>query len=128
MCRYLKAFSSFSTNDLAAARKFYAEDLAIEVKAQDHFLELQIGEQEVLIYPKDNHEPATFTVLNFYVQDLEKEVAALKQKGVPFESYDTPDIKTNEQDILEDPAMQMKIAWFKDPAGNILSLIEQQKH
>ena len=124
MPRYSKAFSSFSTNDLEAAKKFYGTVLELKISDKGDIVQLYVGEQEIVIYPKDNHEPATFTVLNFYVPDIEKEVAVLKQKGISFESYDTPDIKTNEQNILIDEEMQMKIAWFKDPAGNILSLIQ----
>jgi catechol 2,3-dioxygenase-like lactoylglutathione lyase family enzyme len=125
MAHYTKAFSSFSTNDLQAARKFYAGVLQIDTKELSHFLELHIGETEIVIYAKDNHEPATFTVLNFYVQDLEQEVAALKQKGIAFEQYDLPGLRTNKDGILADEEMKMKTAWFKDPAGNILSLIQK---
>lgn len=127
MAKYLKTFSSFSTNDLQAARKFYGDILQLAIKERDQLLELDVPGASVLVYPKDNHEPATFTVLNFVVSDLQQEVAALKQKGVVFESYDFPGFKTNEDNILVDEKMQMKIAWFTDTAGNILSLIEEQK-
>ncbi len=127
MARYLKAFSSFSTNDLPAARKFYGDILQLTVTERDQLLELQVPGGNVLVYPKDNHEPATFTVLNFVVTDLRKEVAALKEKGVMFEHYDFPGFETNEENIMVDEKMKMKIAWFTDTAGNILSLIEEGK-
>lgn len=77
----------------------------------------------VIIYPKPNHTPATFTVLNFPVEDIEKSVSELKKLGVSMEIYDHSDFRTDKKGISESEGM--KIAWFKDPAGNILSLIEE---
>jgi hypothetical protein len=92
--------------------------------SEDHgLLTLHLsGGNNVLIYPKPNHAPATFTVLNFPVDDVDRAVDELKKRGVRFEVYDLPDIKTDEEGIMrgEGPT----IAWFKDPAGNILSVLE----
>ena len=88
-------------------------------------VELQLaGGGRVLIYPKPNHIPATFTVLNFPVDDIEKAVAELKQRGVRFESYDTPDLRTDADSIARGGGP--KIAWFTDPAGNILAVLAAQ--
>lgn len=120
-----KAFSSFSVDDLAKAKTFYQDLLEIEVADKDEVLELHVpGAGNVLLYPKPDHTPATFTVLNFSVSDISKAVAALEAKGVPFEDYDLPGIKTDEHHIFRDEHMGIKIAWFHDPAGNILSVIE----
>jgi predicted enzyme related to lactoylglutathione lyase len=119
------AFSSFSTNDLIKTRDFYASVLGIVVRENSMgFLELDPQNCSVLIYPKPDHIPAKFTVLNFYVTNIEEEVDELSGKGVHFIKYDGP-IKTDSKGINrsnDSPA----IAWFKDPAGNILSLIEQK--
>ncbi|GAA4323317.1 VOC family protein [Pontixanthobacter gangjinensis] len=119
------AFSSFSTNDMNKAKEFYGEVLGLKYNENRlGLLELDPEHCSVLIYPKEDHMPADFTVLNFYVTDIEKQVEELSQKGVEFEKYDGK-IKTNEKGIhrgIDTPA----IAWFKDPAGNILSLIEQK--
>lgn len=122
-----KAFSSFSANDLVKAKKFYAEILGLDVsETKEGGLGLKLGGGgEVFIYPKPNHEPATFTVLNFQVDDIDQAVAELKKLGVQFESYEG-EIKTDEKDIFRgaDRGEGPNIAWFKDPAGNILSVIE----
>jgi predicted enzyme related to lactoylglutathione lyase len=120
------AFSSFSINDEKKAKDFYGRILGLkvsEVPDMKGLLNLHIGGSKILIYSKPNHTPASFTVLNFPVADVEKAVDDLKKKGVRFESYNEPDFKTDEKGILRNggPA----IAWFKDPAGNILSVIEE---
>jgi catechol 2,3-dioxygenase-like lactoylglutathione lyase family enzyme len=119
------AFSGFSADDIAAAKRFYGETLGLEVAEFNGMLELRLGTGgRVLIYPKPNHVPATFTVLNFPVADIGEAVAQLRQRGVRFESYDMPSLKTDEQGIArggEGPP----IAWFTDPAGNILAVLEQ---
>lgn len=124
-----KAFSGFSVDNPEKAKKFYKEVLGLNVKEQtemEGMVNLQIeGGNNFLIYPKETHEPATYTVLNFPVNDIDKEVDSLISKGVTFEQYDTKDIKTDEKGIFRDNGMA--IAWFKDPAGNILSLIEEGK-
>ncbi len=117
------AFSSFAVNDLQRAKQFYAETLGIKVKESKEGLELHPENTDVFIYPKPNHEPATFTVLNFLVDDIEAAVDDLKQRGVRFEHYEG-EIKTNEKGIHRNGGPT--IAWFKDPAGNILSVIEKK--
>ena len=116
-----KAFSSFSVDDLQAAKQFYGSTLGLKVKESKEGLELHPGETDVFIYPKPNHTPATFTVLNFLVDDIDTAVDELKQKGVRFEHYEG-EIKTNEKGIHRDGGPS--IAWFKDPSGNILSVLE----
>ena len=126
MFRNTKAFSGFSVDDTQKAKEFYGEILGLEVEELDMpgLLSLHIaGDSHILIYPKPNHVPATFTVLNFPVKDVEKAVDELAAKGVKFEIYNEPDFKTDEKGIFrgEGPL----IAWFKDPAGNMLSVIKE---
>jgi catechol 2,3-dioxygenase-like lactoylglutathione lyase family enzyme len=118
-----KAFSSFSVDDLQKAKAFYADTLGLNVKESKEGLELHPGETDVFIYPKPNHAPATFTVLNFLVDDIDTTVDELKQKGVQFEQYDG-EIKTDEKGIHRNGGPT--IAWFKDPAGNILSVVKME--
>ncbi|MEZ4801678.1 MAG: VOC family protein [Gelidibacter sp.] len=117
-----KAFSGFSVDDLHKAKRFYQDTLGLSIKEGIMgILELHLqGNNPIIIYPKPNHEPATFTVLNFPVTDIEAAVDALTKKGVTFEQY--KDLNTDAKGIshTEGPL----IAWFKDPAGNILSMIE----
>ena len=118
-----KAFSGFSVNDLDAAKRFYGDTLGVEVSENDAGLTLHIaGDRPVLIYPKVTHEPATFTVLNFPVDDIEGTVAGLTERGVEFERYEGTELETDEQGVFrgEGPL----IAWFKDPAGNVLSVLK----
>ena len=117
------AFSGFSTNDIAAAKRFYGETLGLDVSDDDMgLLNLRFaGGGRVIIYPKPNHEPATFTVLNFPVGDVEAEVDRLTAAGVSFERY--PGMNQDERGIARDPNGPA-IAWFKDPAGNILAVLE----
>lgn len=119
-----QAFNSYSVNDIARAKEFYELTLGLNLSESNGMLELQLaGGGNVLIYPKDNHAPATFTVLNFPVPDVDQAVEELTKQGVSFEKYDQPDLKTDEKGIMRGPGPT--IAWFKDPAGNILSVIEQ---
>jgi catechol 2,3-dioxygenase-like lactoylglutathione lyase family enzyme len=117
------AFSSFSVNDLQKAKEFYGRTLGLNITESKEGLELHPGETSVFIYPKPNHTPASFTVLNFLVNDIDVAVDQLKRSGVQFEKYDG-DIKTDGLGIHRDggPA----IAWFKDPAGNILSVLQEK--
>lgn len=120
-----EAFSGFSVNDLDAARAFYGGTLGLEVKdgPMDN-LEVMLGSgQHIFVYPKPNHEPATYTMLNFIVPDVEAAVDALVAKGVQMEQYDMPELKQDARGIARDergPA----IAWFKDPAGNIIAVLQ----
>jgi len=118
-----KAFSGFSANDIEKAKEFYGRTLALKVSESNGSLTLHLaGDNNVLIYPKPNHTPATFTVLNFPVSDVDQAADELTKRGVRFEIYDLPDIKTNKKRIMRGNGPT--IAWFKDPAGNILSVIE----
>lgn len=120
-----KAFSGFSVNNLDAAAKFYGETLGVKVKKQDMGLELQLGTgASVFIYEKADHSPASFTILNFPVDDIDAAVAQLKSKGVEFIQY--KDL-TDENNIARGIAAKMgpDIAWFKDPAGNFLSVLHE---
>ena len=123
MFKNTKAFSSFSVDDLKKAKTFYSEVLGLEVSEQEEGLRLNAGGNAVFAYPKPNHEPATFTILNFQVDDVEKAVDALTARGVRFERYDDDNLKTDSKGISRDPRGPT-IAWFKDPAGNFLSVLE----
>lgn len=117
-----KAFSSFSVNDLKQAKEFYGQTLGLDVKENAEGLELRTGGQSVFLYPKPNHTPASFTVLNFPVDNIETAVDELESLGIRLEHYDLPDMKTDARGIFRGkPGPQ--IAWFKDPAGNILSVL-----
>lgn len=126
MFKDTNAFSGYSVNDIARAKDFYHGILGLDVRETMGGMVQQLhinGGIPVMLYEKPNHEPATFTVLNFPVQDIEKAVADLKVKGVTFESYDLKDLKTDSDNIARSGGP--KIAWFKDPAGNILSVLEE---
>lgn len=125
MLQNSKAFSGYSVDNIEKAKDFYANVLGLKVKDNPMgIIELHFSnENSVILYPKPNHEPATFTVLNFPVKEIEKAVDTLSEKGVKFIQYEEP-IKTDEKGICwssEGP----NIAWFKDPAGNILSVLEE---
>jgi len=129
MFKLSKAFSSFSVNDTARAKDFYGGTLGLEVAETDMpgLLELRVGGGlPIMLYPKPDHTPATFTVLNFPVDEIEATVAELKKRGVRFETYDGPDVKTDADGIArgKSPDDGPKIAWFRDPAGNILSVLQ----
>ncbi len=125
MIKVNKMFSSFSVNDIKKAKEFYGQILGLEISdapKMEGLLQLNIeGGNNIMIYLKPNHEPASFTVLNFQVNDVEKAVDELTKIGVAFEQYDG-EIKTNAKGISHGGGTT--IAWFKDPAGNILSLVE----
>jgi catechol 2,3-dioxygenase-like lactoylglutathione lyase family enzyme len=124
MLKHSKAFSGFSVDDLQKAKKFYAEVLGLDVKDNPMgLIELHIeGSNRILVYPKPDHEPATFTILNFPVDNIDKAVDELISKGIKFEQYEG-ELKTDVKGMSRNP-QGPKIAWFKDPAGNILSVIE----
>jgi predicted enzyme related to lactoylglutathione lyase len=122
------AFSSFSVNDLEAAKEFYGETLGLDVDEDSTMGILRLnpaGSGEILIYPKDDHQPATFTILNFPVNNIDATVDALRSRGIEFESYDG-EIKTDEKGISRgrESGRGPDIAWFKDPAGNIISVLQ----
>ena len=123
MLRDSKAFSGFSVNDIPKAKAFYGQTLGLKVSESDDMLTLHLGGgATVLVYPKPNHAPATFTILNFPVDSVDKSVDALTQRGVRFEIYNEPNLKTDQRGIMRGNGPT--IAWFKDPAGNILSVLE----
>jgi catechol 2,3-dioxygenase-like lactoylglutathione lyase family enzyme len=114
-----KAFSGFSVNDIPAAKQFYGDTLGLRVSEENGMLTLHIaGDRDTLVYPKDDHTSATFTILNFPVEDIEQAVDELTGRGVSFEHYEWVDEKgINRQG-------GPLIAWFTDPAGNILSVLQ----
>ena len=120
-----KAFSGFSVDNLEKAKEFYSKILGLEVTENKMgVLELHVsGGNNILIYPKPNHVPATFTILNFPVENIEKSVEDLVDAGVRFEQYDG-ELKTDSKGIFRGGGPL--IAWFKDPAGNILSVLEEK--
>ncbi|CAN5531647.1 VOC family protein [soil metagenome] len=120
MLEHSRAFSGFAADDIPAAKAFYGDLLGPQVTEANGMLTLEIeGDRPTLIYPKDDHTPAEFTILNFPVADIEAAVDELTERGVQFEHYEWVDPKgINRQG-------GPLIAWFKDPAGNILSVIEQ---
>jgi catechol 2,3-dioxygenase-like lactoylglutathione lyase family enzyme len=122
MLKESKAFSTFAVDDVAKAKQFYGETLGLEVREEMDGLALQLaGGSSVFIYPKSDYTPATFTVLNFPVDDVEQAVDRLTAAGVTFEHYDG--FQQDEKGIArgdEGPT----IAWFTDPAGNVLSVLE----
>jgi catechol 2,3-dioxygenase-like lactoylglutathione lyase family enzyme len=119
MFEHTKAFSGFSVDDVPKAERFYRETLGLRVSEEHGMLTLHIaGDRDTLIYPKEDHTPAAFTILNFPVDDIAAAVDELAGRGVQLEHYES----TDDKGIMRDrgPA----IAWFKDPAGNILSVIQ----
>jgi catechol 2,3-dioxygenase-like lactoylglutathione lyase family enzyme len=121
MFRDSHAFSGFSSNDIQKAREFYAQVLGLEVTEENGILTLALaGGGRVVIYPKEGHEPASFTVLNFPVEDIDQAVDALAEAGILFERYEG--FQQDERGIMREDGPP--IAWFKDPAGNILSVLQ----
>ncbi|HTI59338.1 VOC family protein [Mucilaginibacter sp.] len=131
MLKDSKAFSSFSVDDIEKAKDFYQNTLGLEVKTINVGIDmLQIhttGNNPIMVYPKDDHKPATFTVLNFPVDDLEKAVDELIARGVTFEQYDWGDMKTDEKGIMRGNGYGPDIAWLSDPAGNIIGVMTKDK-
>ena len=123
MLKDAPASSSFSVDDIPRAKEFYANVLGLDLADSPMGLELRLaGGGRVFLYPKPNHVPATFTVLNFRVDDVDKAVDELARRGVRFEHYDMAGIKTDARGIARGNGPT--IAWFKDPAGNILSIVQ----
>src|SRR5262245_27982374 len=121
MLRDQPAFSGFSSNDIEAAKRFYGETLGVTVEEDHGMLNLKLaGGQRVIVYPKPDHQPASFTVLNFEVADIDATVDDLTAKGVVFERYEG--IEQDAKGVQRQ--YPPPIAWFKDPAGNILSVIQ----
>ena len=123
-----ESFSTYSIDDVGAAKDFYQGTLGVSVTDEkEGGLGLSLGQQKIYLYPKEDHEPATFTVLNFAVSDIDAAVEELRSRGVEFESYGG-EIETDDDGIFRGGASGdgPNIAWFKDPSGNILSLIEKK--
>ncbi len=124
MFKPVRAISSFSTNDIAAAKAFYGDTLGLDVMENDMgFLNIElVGGMTLLIYSKDNHEPATFTVLNFLVPDVPAAVDDLVSRGITMERYDG--MEQDDKGIAH--GMGPEIAWFTDPAGNVIAVMADQ--
>jgi predicted enzyme related to lactoylglutathione lyase len=129
MLKNSKAFSSFAVRDIESAREFYGKTLGVdvsEVPGMNGLMQLNLpGGARILVYPKPDHVPATFTVLNFPVEDLERAVDALVERGVRFEIYKDGPVRTDAKGIASGGGGP-RIAWFRDPSGNILSVLEQR--
>jgi len=116
-----KAFSGFAVDDVAAAHEFYGDKLGLEVSEENGLLTLQIaGDRPTLVYPKEGHTPAEYTILNFPVDDIDAAVDELNARGVELERYEG--FGQDERGIMRDQGPP--IAWFKDPAGNVLAVIQ----
>ena len=122
MFRDTRAFSGFAVPDTDAAKDFYGGTLGLEVTDEDGLLTLHVaGDRPILLYPKPDHEPANYTILNFPVADIDRAVDDLAAAGVEFESY-SGDLETDEKGVFRKAGPP--IAWFRDPAGNILAVLE----
>jgi len=126
MLKDSKVYSGFSVDDIEKAKNFYGEVLGLDVSEEHGMLDLHLATGgTVLVYPKETHMPATFTILNFPVNDIDAAADELISKGVSFEIYEG--MHQDENGIARGKAANMgpDIAWFKDPAGNILSILEE---
>lgn len=124
MFRNAKAFSSFSVDNLGKAKDFYEKKLGLKVTESPEGLELEInGDTQVFIYESTDYNPPEHTILNFIVDDIDATISELDKRGIKMEHYDMPDIKTDAKGIFRGPPGPRAIAWFKDPAQHILSVI-----
>jgi catechol 2,3-dioxygenase-like lactoylglutathione lyase family enzyme len=118
-----RAFSGFAVNDMAEAKRFYADTLGLKVSEEHGLVRLHLASgAEVLVYPKPDHVPATYTILNFPVDDIEAAVDELTGRGVRFERYDA--MAADDRGIFREGGPY--IAWFKDPAGNVMSVLQDR--
>jgi catechol 2,3-dioxygenase-like lactoylglutathione lyase family enzyme len=126
MPQIVHAFSGFSVDDQAAAKQFYGDTLNLPVTEDEMGLRLQLPGDEVFIYAKPDHTPATFTVLNLVVADIDAAIEELAADGIVFEQYNDPAMPQDAKGVLRGRSAHMgpDIAWFKDPAGNILSVLQ----
>lgn len=123
MFQQTKAFSGFSVDDVPRAQEFYGETLGLRVSEENGILTLHLaGGGEVIVYPKPDHTPAAFTILNFPVADIDGAVAALAERGVSFEHYAGTEMATDDSGVFRGGGPL--IAWFTDPAGNVLSVLQ----
>ena len=126
MFKNTKAFSSFSVDDLVKAKNFYGRTLGLEVVEIPEGLELLLaGGTRVFVYPSHEYTAPEHTVLNFVVDDIDAAIDGLAERGVQMEHYDWPDLKTDERGVFRGESGPKAIAWFKDPAGHILSVIQE---
>jgi catechol 2,3-dioxygenase-like lactoylglutathione lyase family enzyme len=120
-----QAFSSFSVDNLEKAKHFYGDTLGLKVKETPEGLELHLnGAGDVFIYPSDDYHAPEHTVLNFVVDDIDKAIDELEKRGVRMEHYNLPDIKTDKRGVFRGEMGPKAIAWFKDPADHILSVLQ----
>jgi catechol 2,3-dioxygenase-like lactoylglutathione lyase family enzyme len=127
MFRDTKAFSSFSVDDLAKAKDFYGRTLGLDVAEAPEGLELRLaGGTTVFVYPSSRFEAPGHTVLNFVVDDLDEALEQLAERGVRMEHYDWPDLETDERGVFRGETGPAAIAWFKDRAGNTLSVLQER--
>jgi catechol 2,3-dioxygenase-like lactoylglutathione lyase family enzyme len=125
MFKPTRPFSGFSVDDIPAARQFYGETLGLPVSEHNGMLRIDIGAgAEVLVYPRVNHQPAAFTILNFPVADIESAVDDLAGRGIMFERYEG--MPHDEKGIVRGDGDGPDIAWFTDPAGNVLSVLSDR--
>jgi extradiol dioxygenase family protein len=127
MFKDTKAFSSFSVDDMGKAKEFYGETLGLDVEETPEGLVLHLaGGTDVFIYLSDNYTAPKHTVLNFPVDDIDAAVDELTKRGVRMEQYDLPEIKTDERGIFRGDEGPSAIAWFKDPADHVLSVLQEE--
>ncbi len=128
MNKVIRTFSSFSVDKIDEAKKFYANKLGVEIGDESMGLELILPGGRAFLYEKDNHEPATFTVLNFIVENIDQSASELVDKGIVFEIYENLPAEQDEKGILRGIAANQgpDIAWFCDPAGNVISIIQEK--
>jgi catechol 2,3-dioxygenase-like lactoylglutathione lyase family enzyme len=123
-------FASFAVKDLDAAHEFYARKLGLDVREDKQMGIFEIhspDKSHVLVYPKPDHQPANFTVLNLQVRDIDEIVDSMTATGVQFEQYDTADMKTDAKGVVRGENNGPSIAWFRDPSGNIVSVMESTR-
>lgn len=134
MFKDVQAFSSFSVDDSQKAIQFYGETLEMDIntiEGMEKFgvMELQVaGSNNIMIYTKEDHQPATFTVLNFPVNNIDKTIDELKIRGVEMLQYDNPDLPQDDKGVMRGLSADMgpDIAWFSDPAGNVLAILQDK--
>ncbi|SDR75943.1 VOC family protein [Agrococcus carbonis] len=118
-----QGFSSFAVPDLAAAKTFYGDTLGLEVREEEGWLDLTLpGGARVMVYPKEDHQPAVFTVLNFAVDDVHAAVDEYSAKGLEWQRYEG--FQHDEKGVVSDPEFGPDIAWTTDPAGNIIAFMQ----
>jgi catechol 2,3-dioxygenase-like lactoylglutathione lyase family enzyme len=127
MLNNTKSFASFSVDDLSKAKDFYARTLGLGVDEEPEGLEIHLsGDTKVFVYPSADYTPPQHTVLNFVVDDIDEAIDWLTKRGVRMEHYDRPDIKTDDRGIFRSENGPEAVAWFKDPAGHVLSVIQER--